>query len=516
MVPTYVPMVRRRLHNVIILTLYLLYKYPSIDSYFLMSSPVPVLIIICAYFLMVAVGPRLMKNRAPFKLEKILLVYNALQILVSASLCYQIVSVGIFKDGFLHGGCHYPMDTKDPMLIFGTYIYFFTKITELLDTVFFVLRKKNNQITFLHVFHHASMVLYMWSYLKYAAGGDGAVLAFLNCIVHVTMYTYYLLAGLGPRFQKYLWWKKYVTELQLIQFLLMLFYNVWTFFSPRCRFSPVFTGIISFNVTVYLALFLNFYVSSYKKKNKTKEYPQIDAMFLMSNPIPLTLILSTYFLIVSIGPRIMKNRHPMKLDKILIVYNLFQIIMSGIIIHKIVRVVKIFQDGIIYAGCRYSVDTKDPELLYGTWLFFFTKVTELLDTVFFVLRKKNNQITFLHVYHHALMVVYMWSYLKYAAGGDGPVQALLNCTVHTVMYSYYLLAGLGPTFQKYLWWKKYVTKLQLIQFVIMLLYNGWTYYTPRCQFSGAFSGFLSANVTLFLILFTQFYFKNYKNKNKRI
>ena len=31
---------------------------------------------------------------------------------------------------------------------------------------------------------------------------------------------------------------------------------------------------------------------------------------------------------------------------------------------------------------------------------FYTKLVDLLDTIFFVLRKKSNQISFLHVYHH--------------------------------------------------------------------------------------------------------------------
>jgi elongation of very long chain fatty acids protein 4 len=33
-----------------------------------------------------------------------------------------------------------------------------------------------------------------------------------------------------------------------------------------------------------------------------------------------------------------------------------------------------------------------------------------------------------------------------------------------IMYSYYALAAFGPKIQKYLWWKKYITIAQLIQF----------------------------------------------------
>ena len=42
----------------------------------------------------------------------------------------------------------------------------------------------------------------------------------------------------------------------------------------------------------------------------------------------------------------------------------------------------------------------------------------MLDTVFFVLRKKNNQISFLHVYHHATMFPIWWMGVKWVAGGQ--------------------------------------------------------------------------------------------------
>lgn len=47
-------------------------------------------------------------------------------------------------------------------------------------------------------------------------GGHVAVMATLNSIVHVIMYTYYLLSSLGPEYQKYVWWKKHVTKIQLV------------------------------------------------------------------------------------------------------------------------------------------------------------------------------------------------------------------------------------------------------------------------------------------------------------
>ena len=42
---------------------------------------------------------------------------------------------------------------------------------------------------------------------------------------------------------------------------------------------------------------------------------------------------------------------------------------------------------------------------------------------------------------------------------------MINSFVHMVMYSYYALAALGPAYQKYLWWKKYLTVFQMVSFV---------------------------------------------------
>ena len=48
----------------------------------------------------------------------------------------------------------------------------------------------------------------------------------MNSFIHVVMYTYYGLASLGPEVQKYLWWKKYLTKLQLVCFFCTAFYLI--------------------------------------------------------------------------------------------------------------------------------------------------------------------------------------------------------------------------------------------------------------------------------------------------
>lgn len=245
-------------------------KSAIVDSWFMMSSPMPILSVVVLYLLLIRIGPRIMKNRPPLQLNKLLAYYNASQVFLAIMICFKVFRLNLFGDGIIYAGCRYASNSQNPLLLDLGWWYFFAKFTELLDTVFFVLRKKNKQVTFLHVYHHVIMALYSWSYLKFAAGGEGAVLALLNSIVHIVMYSYYLLSGLGPRFQKYLWWKKYVTKLQLIQFVLMLTYCAWTHNSSRCQYASGFTYFISSNITIFLLLFLNFYSKSYKKRNAEK------------------------------------------------------------------------------------------------------------------------------------------------------------------------------------------------------------------------------------------------------
>ena len=41
-------------------------------------------------------------------------------------------------------------------------------------------------------------------------------IAILNSFIHVIMYAYYGLSACGPGIQKYLWWKRYITQAQIV------------------------------------------------------------------------------------------------------------------------------------------------------------------------------------------------------------------------------------------------------------------------------------------------------------
>lgn len=46
-------------------------------------------------------------------------------------------------------------------------------------------------------------------------------------------------------------------------------------------------------------------------------------------------------------------------------------------------------------------------------------MVQFMDTVFFVMRGKLGQVSFLHVYHHASMAVLWWIGVRFFPGGSG-------------------------------------------------------------------------------------------------
>ncbi|GBL99721.1 hypothetical protein AVEN_249757-1 [Araneus ventricosus] len=80
------------------------------------------------------------------------------------------------------------------------------------------------------------------------------------------------------------------------------------------------------------------------------------------------------------------------------------------------------------------------------------------------------------------------------------------------MYSYYCLSALGPAMAKYLWWKQYLTLLQIVQFVLILLYL-FVEFLNGCVKLNNTEIALAAHVSFMLFLFLDFY-KKYKNNDK--
>ncbi|EFN61738.1 Elongation of very long chain fatty acids protein 4, partial [Camponotus floridanus] len=68
------------------------------------------------------------------------------------------------------------------------------------------------------------------------------------------------------------------------------------------------------------------------------------------------------------------------------------------------------------------------------WWVLLLKIADCGETVMFMLRKKDKQISFLHVYHHVSSITLTWLRVKYQAGEMATFVTIINCSVHVLMY----------------------------------------------------------------------------------
>ena len=99
----------------------------------------------------------------------------------------------------------------------------------------------------------------------------------------------------------------------------------------------------------------------------------------------------------------------------------------------------------------------------GVWvaLFIYSKIPELIDTLFLILRRRP--IIFLHWYHHITVLLFCFQSYRLESP-SGLVFCVMNYGVHAVMYGYYFLTSIErrPAFFR----PFYVTFLQLSQMFV--------------------------------------------------
>ncbi|KAI9760641.1 MAG: hypothetical protein M4579_001505 [Chaenotheca gracillima] len=233
-------------------------------------------------------------------------------------------------------------------------------------------------------------------------------------------------------------------------------------------------------------------------------------------------LIVAYYVIILGGRELMRNRPAFKLNALFMIHNLYLTIISGGLLALFLEqlIPTVWRHGVFYAICDHNGGwTKPLVTLY--YLNYLTKYVELIDTVFLVLKKKP--LTFLHCYHHGATALLCYTQLIGLTAVSW-VPITLNLTVHVVMYWYYFQSARGIR----IWWKKWITKLQIIQFVIDLgfvYFASYTYFTstyfpnmPNCgQCAGEeFAAFAGMGIiSSYLLLFISFYFATYKKTGRR-
>lgn len=234
-------------------------------------------------------------------------------------------------------------------------------------------------------------------------------------------------------------------------------------------------------------------------QSKDKQNPFAESSWMY--PLAGTMC---YLLFVYLGMKYMKTREAFNVKQYMIIYNLYQTLFN--IYVTVGFGYELYTRGMKLVGNVYTPGTHEFGIGFLIYAHYQNKYIEYFDTIFMVLRKKNKQVSFLHVYHHSLMVWAWYAVMVTNAGGDAYFGAMANSIIHIVMYSYYLMSLLGIACP----WKKYVTLLQLVQFICVFTHGcvvGYLGSTPRWLVG--VQQFVMLNM---FGLFMNFYTKSYKQK----
>ncbi|KAJ2946865.1 hypothetical protein O0L34_g16195 [Tuta absoluta] len=212
------------------------------------------------------------------------------------------------------------------------------------------------------------------------------------------------------------------------------------------------------------------------------------------------------------GQYYMQNRPRFELRRTLIVWNtslaLFSIMGACRTLPEFVHVLRNY--GLYHSICVPSFIEQDKVSGFWTWMFVLSKLPELGDTVFIVLRKKP--LIFLHWYHHITVLLYTWySFTEYTSSARWFV--VMNYCVHSVMYTYFALVSMGKYPPKMM--AMTITLLQLTQMIVGCFINVWAHnYLVSAPPNSC--GISQINIKLsmamyfsYFVLFAQFFYKAY-------
>lgn len=215
-----------------------------------------------AYIAMAAATRPITRLIGPYELRVPLIAHNTVCCILSAAV-FVIGGIGLALSDNV-----FRIQQGNSYITLSLLLYWISKNVELLDTVFMLLRHRKRQVTFLHVFHHSSMLLLSDYGYFLSPWPPIAIAGVLNSFVHIVMYGYYAVSAWQP-LEAYTW-KKRVTQLQMIQFSVGIVIGVNGYlYLGYCVYSALYPA------SMFL-LFSNYYYHAYinpkpKKITEKKE-----------------------------------------------------------------------------------------------------------------------------------------------------------------------------------------------------------------------------------------------------
>lgn len=228
------------------------------------------------YVILIFGGQYLMKNRPRFELNGALVIWNTLLAAFSiVGACRTLPQFWYFlrNYGLQHSVCDVSFIGIDKVSGFWSFLFALSKLPELGDTVFIVLRKQ--PLIFLHWYHHITVLLYSWySYSTFTSSARWFVV--MNYCVHSIMYSYYALRAMKFKPPRQI--AMVITTLQLLQMVCGCAINIQAYqalqIGAKCNITPLNVKLSIIMYMSYFVLFARFFFKSYISSGKERKQVQ--------------------------------------------------------------------------------------------------------------------------------------------------------------------------------------------------------------------------------------------------
>mmetsp|Transcript_20732 Transcript_20732/g.36896 ORF Transcript_20732/g.36896 Transcript_20732/m.36896 type:complete len:309 (+) Transcript_20732:240-1166(+) len=235
--------------------------------------------------------------------------------------------------------------------------------------------------------------------------------------------------------------------------------------------------------------------------------------------IPI-FVVSVYLFIIFIAPNwLITEGKPMRKR-----FSAWNALLSVFSMIGASRVVPVLYKNLMEKGFKYTV-CEDPRNWYldgpsGLWtfLFIYSKIPELMDTVFLVLKKPQAPVRFLHWFHHLTVLLYCWHAYHHTIA-PGIWFASMNFFVHSVMYFYYcfMIMGLKWVVQPF---AQFITIIQILQMVVGMVVTATSAYyhnqggDDACHVNGPNYRMGLAMYCSYFVLFVKLFVGKYSKPSK--